>query len=866
VARRRLTTLVALAVVAMLTDVSVGFEYAEDFSTTTYMDSTATTALWDVVEEEISLHPYAIELVGSCAASGPCRSATRHGDYVFLFASGGGIDVVDITDVTSPSVVSNYNSAGYSYQGVVAGDCLYVADDTGGLAIVDITDPTSPSTIVAYPTPGKARGVAVAGDLAFVADNTGGLLSLDVTDPSSPVLLQTIIPTGQPQDVELAGDVAYVASWDAGVHAVDVTDPTSMSVIGTYDTPGGAVAVNIQGDVLYVADHTGGFLTLDISDPTSPSLLSSTSTPDDAQTVSVSGDHAYVPCDGAGVLVFDVTDPTLPVLVTTYDTPGHAFHLDLAGEHAFLADRDGGFRVLRVCGLDALDRPERALAWDYGAHGVAVVGNHAITVRLDLGLTILSIEDPADPVIVGSADLHGSQADCKALAVHGDIVYTGTQDWVNIFDISDPSNPVLADTVEVTHPGPTPVFAILDIAVDGDWMVVGGGGLASTDQILEVFDISEPLDPVSVAVVPGPGFVDRLRLDGDWMYVTEGWSWELYDFSDPTTPTQVGYLPGTRGQGLDLDGGIAFATYDDFDRTEEIRFIDRVDPASPATLGSYDVQDGWSYDGPVWNVLVDGDVMFLTTERIERADVSDMAAPQFIDFIGEASTEHYVRAALAGDHMFLTTVGEMFLTDGGFDVERTYQRAYDVDRTLVQSLDVEPSGEIVTAARLAAEYTGEMNWWLSADGGAHWLEVDPRGRWHALAHPGHELLWRAELSYVNGVAPVCTSLTIEWGEFVGIDDEFPARFALHQNAPNPFNPVTRIRYDVPSSGGDVRIEVFDATGRLVRTLVNGFEPAGRRAVAWDGTDSGGRALASGVYFCRMRAASFDETRKLTLLK
>jgi len=841
--------------------------YIEDFTTAAFEDTAATTAFWDVTEGVLTLPPFEVTEVGSCASSGPCRSATHHGDYVFLFASGGGIDVIDISDVTAPSIVATYNSIGYSYQGVVAGDCLYVADDTGGLAIVDITDPTSPSTIVAYSTPGKARGVAVAGNTAFVADNTGGFFSLDVTDPSSPLLLQTITPAGQPQDVELAGDVAYVASWDAGVHAVDVTDPTSMSVIGTYDTPGGAVAVNVQGDVLYVADHSGGFLALDISDPTSPSLLSSTSTPDDAQTVSVSGDHAYVPCDGAGVLVFDVTDPALPALVTTHDTPGHAFHLDLAGEHAFLADRDGGFQILQVCGLDALNEPEGALSWEYGAEGLAVRGDHAFTVRADEGLTILSIEDPADPVIVGTADLHGPQSNCEALAIHGDIVYTGTQDWINIFDISDPSNPVLADTVEVTHPGPSLVFGIFDLAVDGDWMVVGGGGLETTDQILEVFDISDPLDPISVAIVPGPGFVDRVHLDGDWLYVTEGWAWELYDFSDPTTPTHVGYLPGTRGQGLDLDGGIAFATYDDFDRTEEIKFIDRVDPAAPVTLGSYDVQDGWSYDGPVWNVLVDGDVMFLTTERIERADVSDMVAPQFIDFIGEADDEHYVRAALAGDHMFLTFTGEMYLADGGFQVERIYQRAYDVDGTLVQSLDVEPSGETVTAARLAAEYTGEMTWWLSADGGANWQEVDPRGRWHELAHPGDELLWRAELSYVDGVAPECTSVTVEWGEPVGVDDnEIPTRFALRQNTPNPFNPVTTIAYDVPASGGHVTITIYDVSGRRVRTLVDSPQEPGSLAAVWDGTDETGERVGSGIYYCRMRAGEFEQTTNLTLLK
>jgi hypothetical protein len=91
-------------------------------------------------------------------------------------------------------------------------------------------------------------------------------------------------------------------------------------------------------------------------------------------------------------------------------------------------------------------------------------------------------------------------------------------------------------------------------------------------------------------------------------------------------------------------------------------------------------------------------------------------------------------------------------------------------------------------------------------------------------------------------------------------------FELHQNVPNPFNPSSVIRYDVPAGGGDVRIRIFDVTGRLVRTLVDGWQSPGRRSVAWDGRDSGGGIVASGVYFYRMEAPGFERTRKMVLLR
>ena len=94
----------------------------------------------------------------------------------------------------------------------------------------------------------------------------------------------------------------------------------------------------------------------------------------------------------------------------------------------------------------------------------------------------------------------------------------------------------------------------------------------------------------------------------------------------------------------------------------------------------------------------------------------------------------------------------------------------------------------------------------------------------------------------------------------------PHMFALYQNAPNPFNPETVIRYDVPPPGGKVTLTAYDVSGRLVRTLVDGVQSAGQHFVRWDGRNDGGRGMASGIYFCRMTAAGFTEKRKMVLLR
>ncbi len=95
----------------------------------------------------------------------------------------------------------------------------------------------------------------------------------------------------------------------------------------------------------------------------------------------------------------------------------------------------------------------------------------------------------------------------------------------------------------------------------------------------------------------------------------------------------------------------------------------------------------------------------------------------------------------------------------------------------------------------------------------------------------------------------------------------PRAFSMAQNRPNPFNPLTTISYTVPEGeGARVTIEVFDISGRLVALLSDQFREAGSYSVFWDGTDSRGSEVSSGVYFYRMRAGEYVQTRKMVLLK
>ena len=93
----------------------------------------------------------------------------------------------------------------------------------------------------------------------------------------------------------------------------------------------------------------------------------------------------------------------------------------------------------------------------------------------------------------------------------------------------------------------------------------------------------------------------------------------------------------------------------------------------------------------------------------------------------------------------------------------------------------------------------------------------------------------------------------------------PNSFSSTQNYPNPFNPNTKFTYSVPVKT-EVTVNVFNVLGQKVRTLVNGPRDAGTYDVEWNGQSDDGRAVASGMYFYKITAGSFVQTRKMLLTK
>jgi hypothetical protein len=115
-------------------------------------------------------------------------------------------------------------------------------------------------------------------------------------------------------------------------------------------------------------------------------------------------------------------------------------------------------------------------------------------------------------------------------------------------------------------------------------------------------------------------------------------------------------------------------------------------------------------------------------------------------------------------------------------------------------------------------------------------------------------------TYQYKIQSVDVTGTTEDLTMLSVTVDAPKSYAVYQNYPNPFNPTTSISFDIPSRSV-VSLKVFDLLGREVSTIVSGELQAGRYTRQWNATD-----ISSGVYFYRLQAGTYSETKKLLLLK
>jgi hypothetical protein len=204
--------------------------------------------------------------------------------------------------------------------------------------------------------------------------------------------------------------------------------------------------------------------------------------------------------------------------------------------------------------------------------------------------------------------------------------------------------------------------------------------------------------------------------------------------------------------------------------------------------------------------------------------------------------------------------GDEFTLNGGCPSIRAYDMANasggaTLTHRYVSGMSESTGGAMVMNRNAASK-------WNTVWMGFGWLDILFAG---APANPGPQELLATKVLDAVLPAPCQRDPNPTDGGGDPTLDAPPAVTALHPNVPNPFNPTTRIGYDL-ATAGRAQLRIYDVTGRLVRTLVDEVRAPGRYTATWTGLDAAGAKVASGVYFARLDATGFATTRKMVLLQ
>lgn len=291
-----------------------------------------------------------ILFVGSFDTPGIPLGIQVVGDLAYVGDLGDGMQIINVSNPQSPSLVGNFPSPETEgvWQVQVVGDLVYMAvDDIMNFKIVNVSNPQSP-TFVGGVNFGSlwTWGIHVVGNYAYLGDGSNGLRIVNITNPQSPSLVSTYNTPDWAFGVEVVDSLAYVADGAAGLLILDVSNPQSPTFVGSYNTPHQANVVDVAGDYAFVADGNSGLQIINISNPQNPTLAGSLDTPGESWGLKVVGELVYVADGFSGLRIIDVSNPQNPVSLASYNTSGESVCVDVVGNLIFVGDGFPGLIIL----------------------------------------------------------------------------------------------------------------------------------------------------------------------------------------------------------------------------------------------------------------------------------------------------------------------------------------------------------------------------------------------------------------------------------------------------------------------------------------------------------------------------------------
>jgi len=662
------------------------------------------------------------------------------------------------------------------------------------------------------------------GDIVYAA-NPHGLVIMDFAAPLDPDTTAFIyLPEGC-ESVAKMDNYIFVAAGADSLHVYNVVDPYNPIAVPGLDFTTDLDEIFIDDTLAFISGTSNAVHIVNVADPLSIYIYSTYNFPDDPRDVAVSGDYLLAACSNDGLQIIDISDLSAPDSVGGVATSGYCYGVDVIGDYAYVADQNGGMKIV-----------------DFSTPAVPII----VATYDDKYVMSVEVDYPYLYIGTGSELYVTSHINGYAL------------DTLGMYDPFDGhALKIFPDGTSLSLTMSNGIFLMVDVSTPSLPQYVGGyegrryvRGVFLRDSLayvtnynngLFIIDYSDPANLVEVGAYPNLGGAseiivhDTLAIIACWadgiyilnikdpanppsdifvqdtlVYVTRNGlteGFQILNIADPANPQFIiEYVTPGYPYAIFVDDTIAYVA----DGDSGLHVVNVSDPTNPTFVGRYDT------DSRLADIIIKDDLAYIATtsggNNVHIFDISDPAAPDSINSV-------YV-SGNAGD---LKVVG-----DFAFIATETWMNVIDV----------------------ADPYNLDVVGWFRLYGLGMGLAVDD----HIIAVADES----GALFLLGSTEPVA------------VDDEtpsgvLPVRFEISQNYPNPFNPVTNIEYSILSKS-HVSIEVFNILGQRVATLVDEEKAAGDYRVNWDGFDSDGKKVSSGIYLYHFRAGDYAESKKMVMVK
>lgn len=698
---------------------------------------------------------------------------------------------------------------------------------------------------------------------------------------------------GPCQAVDVRDDFAYIGNGPT-FHVLDVSDPRTPTIVGEYVADWLIYDIRLRDTLAFVATEAT-LLILNVSNPQQPTRVGEIFISSGPTRVAPVDSFAYVATYLGTLRIVDVSNPAAPYFRGVIAVGGERpWCLAARGRYVYVGNVEP-LPFLAIVDARNPDVPTRTLLNIGGPAFSADVRDSSLflSVLAIPSFRIYDVSNPGSPVLTGQ--VHVPFPAINALTVHDQVAFVSTKDsGIAAIDITNLQQPQIRDVFRERVKAPGGIFTAL--AAQGAELFVANYDGLRTLNISNIDSLRE------VSFFPTGGTAEKIFVRDSLAYVASGYSglWIL-DVSDPQQPRPVSNILTGGGYASDVvvEDSVAYLVnwvfYTAEDTARGLWAVSIANPAQPRILSHHPGIARYPNIVALSRLAIQDHLLLMSQPSnptndmtLEIIDVRDPVQPNSVNIVrGQYSL---VDIALRDSIAYLAR------SDSGLKILdlRDPLHPPQISSVLNDARGVVPKDSLLYVNRIdtffvidASELSSPLivgrvrissgnslsdlaiagNYVYSAEGLLVAVDVSnpisplPRALfqkkyWRGGVDANGPIVYLADGTY--GVLFIRNDLVTSIRE--PNNPHSHRAFVLLQNYPNPFNPTTEITYKIREQGL-VNLKVYDVLGREVATLVNEIKQPGTHSTKWNSAGS-----SSGVYFYRLQAGDFTQTKKLIVLR